>query len=109
MNAEQLLEFEEQHIDELPHLMGDDERQAFRAVQQSSVQQMREGISPDAPPPDDTQRRSQPPADTTSSEQRFNQVVNRFRELTQKHETASTDEKSESSPKRPEPADRRPR
>jgi len=47
MNAEQLLEFLEQHIDELPQLMGEEEWQAFRAVLHTSVQQMREGISLD--------------------------------------------------------------
>jgi hypothetical protein len=31
MNAEQLLEFLEQHIEELPHLMGEEAWQAFQA------------------------------------------------------------------------------
>jgi len=131
MDAEQLLEFLEQHIDELPHLMGEEAWQAFRAVLHTSVQQMREGISLDAlesavQPIFDhlvrcpqvreklrafsesaPQRLSQPPADTTPSEQRVNQVVNRFRVLAHTH-AAAADEKSEA-PKRPEPADRRPR
>ena len=47
INAEQLLEFLEQHIDELPHLMGEEAWQAFRAVLHTSVQQMYEGISRD--------------------------------------------------------------
>ena len=46
MNAEQLLEFLEQHIDELPHLMGAEEWRAFQADLHASVQQMHEGISP---------------------------------------------------------------
>ena len=45
INAEQLLEFLEKHIDELPHLMGEEAWQAFRAVLHTSVQQMHEGIS----------------------------------------------------------------
>ena len=47
IKAEQLLEFLEQHIDELPHLMGEEAWQAFRAVLHTSVQQMYEGISRD--------------------------------------------------------------
>ena len=47
INAEQLLEFLEKHIDELPHLMGEEAWQAFRAVLHTSVQQMYEGISRD--------------------------------------------------------------
>ena len=47
INAEQLLEFLEQHIDELPHLMGAEEWRAFQAELHASVQQMHEGISRD--------------------------------------------------------------
>ena len=47
INAEQLAEFLKQHIDELPHLMGEEAWQAFRAVLHTSVQQMHEGISRD--------------------------------------------------------------
>ena len=39
MHAEQLLEFLEQHIDELPHLMGAEEWRAFQAELHASVQQ----------------------------------------------------------------------
>ena len=47
IKAEQLAEFLEQHIHELPHLMGEEAWQAFRAVLHTSVQQMHEGISRD--------------------------------------------------------------
>jgi len=45
IKAEQLLEFLEKHIDELPHLMGEEAWQAFQAELHASVQQMHEGIS----------------------------------------------------------------
>ena len=141
MNAEQLLEFLEQHIDELPHLMGEEAWQAFQAVLHTSVQQMREGISLDeletavqpisdhlvrcpqvreklrafresasqrcSQPPDEPQRLGDAPADTTPSEQRVNQVANRYRVLAHTR-AAAADEKSDAS-KRHEPDDRRPR
>jgi uncharacterized membrane-anchored protein YjiN (DUF445 family) len=47
IKAEQLAEFLEQHIDELPHLMGEEAWQAFQAELHASVQQMHEGISRD--------------------------------------------------------------
>jgi len=131
MNAEQLLEFLEQHIDELPHLMGEEAWQAFQAVLHTSVQQMREGISLDeletaVQPISDhlvrcpqvreklrafsksaSQRPSQSPANTTPSEQRVNQVANRYRVLAHTR-AAAADEKSDAS-KRHEPPDHRPR
>jgi hypothetical protein len=39
MHTEQLLEFLEQHIEELPHLMGAEEWRAFQADLHTSVQQ----------------------------------------------------------------------
>ena len=132
MNAEQLLEFLEQHIDELPHLMGEEAWQAFRAVLHTSVQQMHEGISRNelesaVQPIFDhlvrcpqvreklrafseslRTRRSQSPAQTLTDEQQLNQVVNRFRVLANTQGAASTDEKSEA-PKRADESERRPR
>ena len=132
MNAEQLLEFLEQHIDELPHLMGEEAWQAFRAVLHTSVQQMHEGISRDklesaVQPIFDhlvrcpqvreklrafieslRTRLSQSPAQTLTDEQQLNQVVNRFRVFANTRGAASTDEKSEA-PKRADESERRPR
>ena len=132
MNAEQLLEFLEQHIDELPHLMGEEAWQAFRAVLHTSVQQMHEGISRDklesaVQPIFDhlvrcpqvreklrafieslRTRLSQSPAQTLTDEQQLNQVVNRFRVFANTRGAASTDEKSEA-PKRADESERRQR
>jgi hypothetical protein len=132
IKAEQLLEFLEQHIDELPHLMGEEAWQAFCAVLHTSVQQMHEGISRDklesaVQPIFDhlvrcpqvheklrafseslRTRRSQSPAQTLTDEQQLNQVVNRFRDLENTRGAASTDEKSEA-PKRADESERRPR
>jgi len=119
MNTEQLLEFLEQHIDELPHLMGAEEWRAFQAELHASVQQMHEGISPNeleqavqplfehlnrhpqiremlrAFSESLRPRLSQSPAQTLTDEQQLNQVVNRFRDLANTRGAASTDEKSE--------------
>jgi len=132
IKAEQLLEFLEQHIDELPHLMGEEAWQAFRAVLHTSVQQMHEGISRDelesaVQPIFDhlvrcpqvreklrafteslRTRLSQSPAQTLTDEQQLNQVVNRFRVLANTRGAASTDEKSEAQ-KRADKSERRPR
>jgi hypothetical protein len=132
MNAEQLLEFLEQHIEELPHLMGEEAWQAFRAVLHTSVQQMHEGISRDelesavqplfkhlnrcpqvreklcAFSESLRTRRSQSPAQTLTDEQQLNQVVNRFRVLANTRGAASTDEKSEAQ-KRADKSERHPR
>jgi hypothetical protein len=132
MNAEQLLEFLEQHIDELPHLMGAEEWRAFQADLHASVQQMHEGISPDeleqAVQPlfehlnrhpqirkvlrefseSVRPRLSQSPAQTLTNEQQLNQVMNRFRVLAATQGAASTDEKSEA-PKRADQSERRQR
>jgi len=132
IKAEQLLEFLEQHIDELPHLMGEEAWQAFRAVLHTSVQQMYEGISRDklesaVQPIFDhlvrcpqvheklrafseslRTRLSQSPAQTLTDEQQLNQVVNRFRVLANTRGAASTDEKSEAQ-KRADKSERRPR
>ena len=132
MNAEQLLEFLEQHIDELPHLMGEEAWQAFRAVLHTSVQQMHEGISRNelesaVQPIFDhlvrcpqvreklrafieslRTRLSQSPAQTLTDEQQLNQVVNRFRALENIRGAASTDEKSEAQ-KRADKSERHPR
>jgi predicted anti-sigma-YlaC factor YlaD len=132
MNAEQLLEFLEQHIDELPHLMGAEEWRAFQAELHASVQQMHEGISRNElesavqPIYDHLvrcpqvreklrafseslhPRRSQSPAQTLTDEQQLNQVVNRYRVLANTRGAASTDEKSEA-PKRADESERRPR
>jgi hypothetical protein len=132
MNAEQLLEFLEQHIDELPHLMGAEEWRAFQAELHASVQQMHEGISPDeleqAVQPlfehlnrhpqirkmlrefseSVRPRLSQSPAQTLTNEQQLNQVMNRFRVLAATQGAASTDEKSEA-PKRADQSERRQR
>jgi len=119
MKAEQLLELLEQHINELPHLMGEEEWQAFRAVLHTSVQQMREGISLNeletaVQPISDhlvrcprvreklrafsessSQRLSQSPADTTPREQQVNQVANRFRVFAHTHAPATDEEANE--------------
>ena len=132
MNAEQLLEFLEQHIDELPHLMGEEAWQAFQAELHASVQQMHEGISRDelesAVQPlfkhlnrhpqirkmlrefseSVRPRLSQPPAQTLTNEQQLNQVMNRFRVLAATQGAASTEEKSEA-PKRADESERRQR
>ena len=132
MHAEQLLEFLEQHIDELPHLMGAEEWRAFQADLHASVQQMHEGISPNeleqavqplfkhlnrcpqiremlrAFSESLRPRLSQPPAQTLTNEQQLNQVMNRFRVLANTRGAASTDEKSEA-PKRADESERRPR
>ena len=132
IKAEQLLEFLEQHIDELPHLMGEEAWQAFRAVLHTSVQQMHEGISRDklesaVQPIFDhlvrcpqvreklrafieslRTRLSQSPAQTLTDEQQLNQVVNRFRVFANTRGAASTDEKSEA-PKRADESERRQR
>ena len=129
INAEQLAEFLKQHIDELPHLMGEE---AFQAELHASVQQMHEGISRDklesaVQPIFDhlvrcpqvreklrafteslRTRRSKSPAQTLTDEQQLNQVVNRFRVLENTRGAASTDEKSEA-PKRADESERRPR
>ena len=132
IKAEQLLEFLEKHIDELPHLMGEEAWQAFRAVLHTSVQQMHEGISRDelesaVQPIFDhlvrcpqvreklrafieslRTRLSQSPAQTLTDEQQLNQVVNRFRVLANTRGAASTDEKSEAQ-KRADKSERHPR
>jgi len=132
INAEQLAEFLKQHIDELPHLMGEEAWQAFQAELHASVQQMHEGISRDklesaVQPIFDhlvrcpqvheklrafseslRTRRSQSPAQTLTDEQQLNQVVNRFRVLENTRGAASTDEKS-AAPKRADESERRPR
>ena len=132
IKAEQLLEFLEQHIDELPHLMGEEAWQAFRAVLHTSVQQMHEGISRNelesaVQPIFDhlvrcpqvreklrafseslRTRLSQSPAQTLTDEQQLNQVVNRFRVLANTRGAASTDEKSEAQ-KRADKSERHPR
>jgi uncharacterized membrane-anchored protein YjiN (DUF445 family) len=132
INAEQLAEFLKQHIEELPHLMGEEAWQAFRAVLHTSVQQMHEGISRDklesaVQPIFDhlvrcpqvreklrafieslRTRRSQSPAQTLTDEQQLNQVVNRFRDLENTRGAASTDEKSEAQ-KRADKSERHPR
>jgi hypothetical protein len=132
INAEQLLEFLEKHIGELPHLMGEEAWQAFQAELHASVQQMHEGISRDelesavqplfkhlnrcpqiremlrAFSESLRPRLSQPPAQTLTNEQQLNQVMNRFRVLANTRGAASTDEKSEA-PKRADESERRPR
>jgi uncharacterized membrane-anchored protein YjiN (DUF445 family) len=132
IKAEQLLEFLKQHIGELPHLMGEEAWQAFRAVLHTSVQQMHEGISRNelesaVQPIFDhlvrcpqvreklrafieslRTRRSQSPAQTLTDEQQLNQVVNRFRVLANTRGAASTDEKSEA-PKSADGSERRSR
>jgi uncharacterized membrane-anchored protein YjiN (DUF445 family) len=132
IKAEQLAEFLEQHIHELPHLMGEEAWQAFRAVLHTSVQQMHEGISRDklesaVQPIFDhlvrcpqvreklrafieslRTRLSQSPAQTLTDEQQLNQVVNRFRVLANTRGAASTDEKSEAQ-KHADKSERHPR
>jgi hypothetical protein len=132
INAEQLAEFLKQHIDELPHLMGEEAWQAFQAELHASVQQMHEGISRNelesaVQPIFDhlvrcpqvreklrafieslRTRRSQSPAQTLTDEQQLNQVVNRFRVLANTRGAASTDEKSEAQ-KRADKSERHPR
>ena len=132
INAEQLLEFLEKHIGELPHLMGEEAWQAFRAVLHTSVQQMHEGISRNelesaVQPIFDhlvrcpqvreklrafieslRTRLSQSPAQTLTDEQQLNQVVNRFRVPENTQGAASTDEKTEA-PKRADKSERHPR
>jgi hypothetical protein len=132
MTAEQLVEFLEQHIHELPDLMGAEAWQAFQDDLHTSVQQMREGISPDelerAVQPlfehlnrhpqiqkmlrefseSVRPRLSQSPAQTLTNEQQLNQVMNRFRGLAATQGAASTDEKSEA-PKRADQSERRQR
>jgi uncharacterized membrane-anchored protein YjiN (DUF445 family) len=132
INAEQLAEFLKQHIDELPHLMGEEAWQAFQAELHASVQQMHEGISRDelesavqplfehlnrcpqvreklrAFSESLRTRLSQSPAQTLTDEQQLNQVVNRFRALENIRGAASTDEKSEA-PKRADESERHPR
>ena len=132
INAEQLAEFLKQHIDELPHLMGEEAWQAFQAELHASVQQMHEGISRDelesavqplfkhlnrCPQVREKlrafieslrTRRSQSPAQTLTDEQQLNQVVNRFRVLANTRGAASTDEKSEAQ-KHADKSERHPR
>jgi len=103
MNAEQLLEFLEQHIDELPHLMGEE---AFQAELHASVQQMHEGISRDELK--QVEHLSQSPAEILTKAQQLNQVVNRFRDLENTRGAASTNEKTEA-PKCADKSEQRPR
>lgn len=103
MNAEQLLEFLEQHIDELPHLMGAEEWRAFQAELHASVQQMHEGISPNELK--QVEHLSQAPAEILTKAQQLNQVINRFRVPANTQGAASTNEKSEA-PKRADESER---
>jgi hypothetical protein len=115
MNAEQPLEFLEQHM------MGEEAWQAFQAELHASVQQMHEGISRDelegavqhisqtpAEILTNEQRLSQSPAEILTKAQQLNQVINRFRVPANTQGAASTDEKSEA-PERADKSERHPR